>query len=246
MGHSHLQRAGIDQNGMMLHGEYLTLSEQWRNLARRELPGHVAYDTFCWRVEKMRCPNCNFQNNEASGFCERCGTYLQASYQVTKTYMEDAIPPPPPPPMGYDVTPSYSYSEQSNLNPYQNMVRPRPKINVLRSIFYFLASFIGAFGIYGTMNYLIIVPGSSSAGDVVGGVLGLGFLVGSIVIFRKVRYRVPRLRWWQYILALIAATGILILALSSPALNSSERLPSILIGIVLLLYSLVAAAISLW
>ena len=194
----------------------------------------------------MRCPKCQFQNDEASGFCERCGTYLQASNQFTQTYIEDTIPPPPPPPMGYNVTPSFSYSEQSNLDPYQNIVQPRPKITVLRSIFYFLAIIIGAFGMYGTMHYLIVVPAFSSAGDLVGLVLGFCFLVGSIVIFGKVRHRVTRLRWWQCILALLAITGVLILALTSPALTSPERLASILIGIVLVLYSLVAAAISVW
>jgi hypothetical protein len=194
----------------------------------------------------MRCPNCNFQNDVASAYCERCGTYLQVSTQFTQTYIEDAIPPPPPPPMGYNATPSFSYSGQSNLFPYQNMVQTRPKITVLRSIFYFLAMIIAAVGLYGTMDYLIIVPGLSSGGAAVGLVLGLCFLVGSIVIFRNVRHRVTWLRWWQCILAFLAVTGVLILALTSPALTSPGRLPSILIGIVLVLYGLVAAAISVW
>jgi hypothetical protein len=230
----------------MLHEAYLTLSEQWRNLALRTLLEHVSYDTFCGKEEKMRCPTCHFQNDEASGFCERCGTYLQASTQLTQTYIEDTIPPPPPPPMGYNATPSFSYSGQSNLYPYQNIVQPRPKITVLRRIFYFLAIIVAAVGMYGTMNYLILVPGFSSAGAVVGVVLGLCFLAGSIVIFRNVRHRVTWLRWWQCILALLAVTGVLILALTSPALTSFGRLPSILIGIVLVLYGLVAAAIAVW
>jgi len=129
------------------------------------------------------------------------------------------------------------------------MLYPPPKItgfNVLRRIIYFLAIFIAAVGLYGTMNYLIIVSGFSSAGAAVGVVLGLCSLVGGLVIFRALRYRVLQLRWWLYLVALFAAIGVLLLALTSSALTSSGRLANILIGVVILLFGLLVAALSFW
>jgi amino acid transporter len=197
----------------------------------------------------MLCPQCNFQNAEASPYCERCGTYLQPATVLAQTYTQPSIPPPPPPLREYNPTPSYSFPGQSNLYSQQNVVYPPSKItgfNVLRRIVYFLAIFIAAVGLYGTMYFLIIVPGFRSAGAIVGVVLGLCLFVGGLVIFRTLRHRVPHLRWWLYLVALFAATGVLLLSLTSSALTSPGRLPSILIGVVILLFGLVVAAISFW
>lgn len=196
----------------------------------------------------MLCPQCHFQNTEANPYCERCGTYLQPSTEATQTYIQTSIPPPPPL-RDYSAPPSYASPGQSNLFPQQNMPYPPSKItgfNVLRRIIYFLAIFIAAFGLSGTMNYLIIVPGSNSAGATIGVVLGLCSLVGGVVVFRALRYRVPQLRWWLYLVLLFAAIGVLLLMLTSSALTSSTRLANISIGVVILLFGVVVAALSFW
>ena len=77
-------------------------------------------------------------------------------------------------------------------------------------------------------------------------VLGLCVLLAGVLIFRRVRHRVAQLRWWHYLLALGAATILLLLALTSPALTAPGRLPGIVIGIVLLVYGVAVAALSCW
>src|SRR5947209_13781713 len=108
----------------------------------------VSYSQDYWKEGKMLCPQCTFQNAEASPYCERCGTYLQTSPDVAQTYIQPAIPPPPPPPLkDYHVTPSYSSAGQFNLFPPQNMLYPPAKItgfNVFRRSVYVLAIFIAA------------------------------------------------------------------------------------------------------
>jgi hypothetical protein len=195
----------------------------------------------------MLCPQCRFQNAEASTYCERCGTYLPTSTVLAQTSVQPSIPPPPPPPLRDSHTPPYySSTGQSNRFPPQNRVSPPSKLTGFRRVVYVLAIFIAAVGLYGTMNYLILVPGVSAAGAAVGFVLGLCLLGGGLVIFHTLRHRVLQLRWWLYLVALLAAIGVLLLTLTSSAFTSPGRLPSILIGVVILLFGLGVAALSFW
>ena len=198
----------------------------------------------------MLCPQCHFPNAQASPYCERCGTYLQPSTEVAQTYSQPSIAPPPPPPLREHLaTPSYSSAEPFNRFPPQDMLYPPAKITgftVLRRSIYFLAIFIAAFGLAGTMNYLIVVPGFPSAGVLVGVVLGLCLLVGGLVMFLNLRHRVPQLRWWLYLVVLLAAIGVLLLLLTSSAFTSTSREAEILIGVVIFLFGLVVATLSFW
>lgn len=235
---------------MMRHEEYLTLAGQESNVCATGHAGTYSLLSGVLEGKEGALSKCHFQNAEANPYCERCGTYLQPSTELAQTYIQTSIPPPPPPPLReYHATPSYVSPGQSNLFPQQNMLHPPSKItgfNVFRRMVYFLAIFIAAVGLYGTMNYLIIVSGISSAGAIVGVVLGLCLLVGGLVVFRNLRHRVPQLRWWLYLVALFAATGALLLALTSSALTSSTRLANILIGVVISLFGLIVAALSFW
>src|SRR5260221_5820792 len=88
----------------------------------------------------MQCPRCDFENRDGNTYCDQCGTLLRGSAAYSSE-MEYHSPPPS------------EYSRQSDPFSYQQKLSPRPSVTVLRivrSILYFIAAPIAAFGFFGT------------------------------------------------------------------------------------------------
>lgn len=190
----------------------------------------------------MLCPRCGFENDNAVTYCEHCGTYLQTSTPYTQPQAGFTIPPPPP--MEYSTTPSISDGMQSEIFSNQKILPSRPRITVfrvIRSILYFIATFIAAFGLIGTFNGLY---GTGDRAEGLAIFFALGLLVAGVVIFLSMRHRVPQLRLAHFIWGILGATVGMVMALVLAfALGAN---PDLSIGFIFLLYGFVLAATSLW
>jgi hypothetical protein len=149
--------------------------------------------------------------------------------------------------MEYNSPPPSEYSRQSQAFSYHQKLSSRPSVTVLRvirSILYFIAALIAAFGFIGTWNGLF---GTSNRAEGLAIFFGLGLLVASVVIFLRMRYRVPRLRWPQFIWSLVAATvGMFMALILAFSLAPNGKFSDLSLGSIFLLYGFVLAAISLW
>jgi hypothetical protein len=155
---------------------------------------------------------------------------------------------PPPdysvPPLEYSTTPSKSYGMQSETFPNQRSFLFRPRITafrVIRSILYFIATLIAAFGLVGVFNGLF---GTDNRAEGLAIFFALGLLIAGVVIFLNMRHRVPQLRSAHFIWGILGVTVGWIMALVLAfALGAN---PDLSIGLILLLYGVVLAAASLW
>ncbi|MFL5705972.1 MAG: hypothetical protein ACJ8AG_24570 [Ktedonobacteraceae bacterium] len=134
---------------------------------------------------------------------------------------------------------SEMFANQKNL--------PRSRITfviVIRSVLYFIAAPIAAFGLIGTCNAIF---GTSNLFEGLALFFGLGLLVGSVVIFLRLRHRASRLRLAQFIWSVLGATvGLVMATILVSALTTNGKPFDIAFGLVVLLYGFVLAAISLW
>jgi hypothetical protein len=123
----------------------------------------------------MRCPRCDFENDPAGTYCQQCGTYLQPFTPAPQP--QAGFPIPPPAPLEYSTPPFISAGMHAELFSSQQMVSSRPRMTVfrvIRSIVYFIATFIAAFGLIGSIG---TVSGESESGAVLATFSGLGLLV---------------------------------------------------------------------
>src|SRR5260221_4895604 len=190
----------------------------------------------------MLCPRCDFENNNAGTYCEQCGAYLHTSTPSTQPQAGFTMPPPTP--LEYSTTPSLSYGMQSEIFSNQNILPARPSITVfrvMRSILYFIATFIAAFGLLGTFNALF---GTGDRAEGLAIFFALGLLVAGVVIFLSMRHRVPQLQLAHFIWGILGATvGMFMALVLAFALGAN---PNLSIGFIFLLYGFVLAATSLW
>src|SRR5260221_7845550 len=120
----------------------------------------------------MQCPRCDFENRDGNTYCDQSGTLLRGSAAYSSE-MEYHSPPPS------------EYSRQSDPFSYQQKLSPRPSVTVLRivrSILYFIAAPIAAFGFFGTSTTIF---GTSNRSEGLAIFFGLGLLVPSVVIFLR-------------------------------------------------------------
>ncbi len=190
----------------------------------------------------MRCPRCDFENADAGTYCEHCGTYLQTSTPYTQPQVDFTISTPSP--MGYSAPPSKSFGMQSEIFSNQSIFPSRPRITifrVIRSILYFIATVIAAFGLIGELNGLY---GTGFRAEGLAIFFALGLLVAGVVIFLLMRHRVPQLRLAHFIWGILGVTVGMVMALVLAfALGAN---PNLSIGFIFLLYGFVLAATSLW
>jgi hypothetical protein len=193
----------------------------------------------------MQCPRCDFENNDTSIYCERCGTHLQISTPYSLPQSEYITPSPP---LEYGAEPSISGDMQAEMFANQKILSPtHPGITlfrVIRSVLYFIAAPIAALGLLGTFNAIF---GTSNLFEGLAIFFALGLLVGSVVIFLHMRYRDPKLRLAQFIWSILGATvGWVMATILVAALTTSGKPVDFGIFFVILLYGLLLAAISLW
>jgi hypothetical protein len=190
----------------------------------------------------MQCPRCAFENDPAGIYCQQCGTYLQTS--TPSPQPQAGFPIPPPAPLEYSTPPSISYGMHSEIFSSQQMVPSRPRMTVfrvIRSILYFIATFIAAVGLIGTFNALF---GTGDRAEGLAIFFGLGLLVAGVVIFLRMRQRVPQLRVAHFIWGILAVTVGMFMALILAVSVAAN--PDLSVGYIILIYGVVVAATCLW
>ena len=181
----------------------------------------------------MQCPRCDFENSDRNTYCERCGTLLH-SFTPYSTGVE------------YNISPSSEYGWQSQAF-VNDKLSSHPRITVLRIIrwiLYFIAAPIAAFGLIGIFNALF---GTSRLYEGLAIFFGLGLLVGSVVIFLRMRYRFSRLRLSQFIWSILGATvGMVMAFILAYSVAAEGKLLDFFFGCIVLLYGFTLAVIALW
>lgn len=182
----------------------------------------------------MQCPRCDSENTNDKTYCTQCGTLLRGFVPYSSE-------------MEYNSPPYSEYSSQSQAFSYHQKLSSRPSVTVLRvirGILYFIAAPIVALGFIMICNGLF---GTSNRAEGLAIFFGLGLLVASVVIFLRMRYRVSRLRWPQFIWSIVGATvGIFMALILVYALSPNGEFSDLSLGSIILLYGFVLAAISLW
>lgn len=183
----------------------------------------------------MQCPRCDSKNTDDKTYCDQCGTLLRGLAPYSSE-ME----------MEYNSPSPLEYSGQSQAFSLHQKLSSRPGVtvrSVIRSILYFIAAFIAAFGFIGICNALF---GTSNRSEGLAIFFGLGLLVASVVLFLRVRYRVPRLRWSQFIWSVLGTTAGMFMALIlAVALAPKGEFLDLSFGLIVLLYGFIVAAIAL-
>jgi hypothetical protein len=190
----------------------------------------------------MRCPRCDFENDPAGIYCQQCGTYLQTS--TSSPQPQAGFPIPPPAPLEYGTPPFISAGMHSALFSPQQMVPSRSRMTVfrvIRSIVYFIATFIAAFGLIGL---IAAVLGESGSGAVLATFSGLGLLVVGVIIFVNMRHRIPQLRVAHFLWGILGVTVGMFMVLFFVVSDAANT--DLSFSYIFLIYGVVLAATSLW
>lgn len=182
----------------------------------------------------MQCSRCGSENRDEQTYCDQCGTLLRG-FAPYASEMEYNSPLPS------------EYGRQAQAFSSHQKLSSRPSVTVLRvirSILYFVAASIAAIGLIGTFTTLF---GSGNRSEGLALFFGFGLLVASVVIFHRMRYRVLRLRWPQFIWSILGATVGMFMAFSlAYALAPTGQFSDLSIGYIFMLYGFVVAVICLW
>ena len=133
---------------------------------------------------------------------------------------------------------------QSEIFSNQKILPSRPRttvFRVIRSILYFIATFIAAFGLIGTFNALF---GTGDRAEGLAIFFALGLLVAGVVIFLSMRHRVPQLRLAHFIWGILGETVGMVMAFILAFALAAK--PDLSFSFITLLYGFVLAATSLW
>lgn len=195
----------------------------------------------------MRCPQCGFENVNASGYCEQCGA--AQNMRESALEQEEYKAPPPPPLNGHHilspVPPLPSSLEYNQVMlpsfPYTQGIA-RPGIGIFSGILYFIGIVIAIFGLLGILTTF----GTGAIIGLAALLLTLILVIVSIVLLFRIRKRVTSLRWWQRIVWIVGATLVAVLALILEAIvYPSGTLTNYFTGSIFLLLGLVIVGISI-
>ena len=222
-----------------------------------------------------RCPHCNFENVQASSYCERCGKPLTVATNYTDpeaykyTYKVPDEPPAPPPPYSYETptppppygyeTPASGYQAQAEYSqpasfgyqPYTATslpTRKRSGAGITLSVLLFLwGVFSIAFGLSGGMLH-------DASDTLIGLVFLAACLIGLVVMIPVlIRRKNPYLRSGRRFLLAIGITIIATLALliGVGALPNTMHftdtfLQYYIMGGILVIYGLAIALLANW
>lgn len=195
----------------------------------------------------MRCPQCGFENVNASGYCEQCGAAL--NMREIALEQEEYKAPPPPPLNGHHVLPSVpslpsslEYNQETPPSFPYTQGTARPGIGIFSVILYFIGIVITIFGLLGILTTF----GTGTIVGLAGLLLTLILVIVSIVFLFRIRKPVTSLRWWQRIVWIIGATLVALLALILEAIvYPSGTLTNYFTGSVFLLLGVIIAGISI-
>lgn len=158
------------------------------------------------------------------------------------------FPPPSPSERSSDETDEAAYSRPSQMygdfkghSTQASWTAPR----IIRSTVYFIWAAFGGFGILGAL----ISINNSNALVAIGLLAWLGILIASVIVFIRLRHRIPRLRFSQFLYHSIIATvlAFVVIIVETALLGDSAKiLPGLFLGIIFAVYGLVIAVIALW
>ena len=110
---------------------------------------------------------------------------------------------------------------------------------------YFIWAAFGGFGILGAC----ISINDSNALVAIGLLAWLGILIASIVVFIRLRHRMPRLSFPQFLLCFITTTilaFIVIIVETAISGDAAKNMSGLFLGIIFAVYGLVIAVFALW
>lgn len=116
---------------------------------------------------------------------------------------------------------------------------------VVRSIVYFIWAAFGGFGILGAL----ISINNSNALVAIGLLAWLGILIASVIVFIRLRHRLPHWRFSKFLYYSVIATvlAFVVIIVETALLGTSTNiLPGLFLGIIFAVYGLVIAVFALW
>jgi hypothetical protein len=159
------------------------------------------------------------------------------------------IEPAPPPPIAMDFNDYNTFGTQSQTYENQKVYgkqerKPSLAGRIIRGCIYFIALFVAGLGAFGAIDSI----NKSNLGSGIGIALLFGLLIAGTVIFFLVR-RFQHIRFLQFLLGLFVSTGsafVALIVVYAILGDFQQALPSFLLGIILLLYGLILAALAVW
>jgi hypothetical protein len=160
------------------------------------------------------------------------------------------LPPSPPSPSensGNETDeapysgPSQMYGNFENYSTQASWTATR----VIRSIIFFIWAAFGGFGILGAF----ISINNSDALAAIGLLVWLCIIIASVVVFIRLRHRMPRLRFSKFLYYSIIATALafVVIIVETAVLGENTKiLPGLLLGIIFAVYGFAVAVLALW
>jgi hypothetical protein len=192
----------------------------------------------------IHCNRCDYENEDTSTYCVRCGTQLDSGLSGLYEFVSSA-PFPPHAKEGTNAQPDFgTFPPPFAKETVRPNVTGKKVLNiVIAAIIFCIGAFASSFGLMGSLFSLM---DSSPAV-----LLGFGLFLASFIVFAIVitQHNVFYLRWWLKLLLLLPATGvyvIAVIAVSILLLNNNNALSNIMYGGCFLLYGIVLEVIALW
>lgn len=197
----------------------------------------------------MRCPRCDFENPDASIYCEQCGAIQDVSQYISD--QTEYKPTPPPPLNGHDMLKPPPSNLEDAAGDMQSQILIEQKITshgtvkIFSSILYFIGLMITALGVmeaiaaFGTSTYISSIALLAAIALVIAGMM---------FFFMRLRQRYTLLRWWQRILWIVAASAgaFFLLIISTGILLPNPNASYIFTSYVIIAYGLVWATIAVF
>ena len=188
----------------------------------------------------IHCNRCDYENEDTSAYCVRCGTQLDSGlYEFVSS-----APFPPYTKEGTNAQPgSGAFPPPYAKEPVRTGSPGKKILNiVIVAIIFCIGAFISSFGLMAGLFSLM--DGSLAF------LLGLCLLLANVVVFAIVitQHNVFFLRWWLKILLILAATGvyfIVLIAVSIILFESNAVFSNIIFGGCFLFYGIVLEVIAL-
>lgn len=210
----------------------------------------------------MQCPDCHFENESTSTYCERCGKPLQnVAHDPFPEQIEYQVSPPPPlnghnphplrateddapPPDVHEWGHESSVSGMSTPLYSKQRRQPLHRPGLFSGILYFIGVIIVTFELFAILVYV----GAGATIGLIGILIAVVLWIVSIVLFIRLVYRhTAVLRWWQRILWLVGLTvAAFVLLIINALIIPSKTTTNAILSCVILLYGLAWCFTAIW